>query len=781
MIKKNISRLLALVLVLCMVVVWVPVRAEAVDMTRPEGLTDEEWDELLRQRLLEEAAESPAPLTQGSDKDPLTESSSGNLVVTEEVTAPGVAAEDEQQSVSVELPLDAEDISEDKTENEYTTEVTLPGSADPTEVTVTESFDLKAEVTTTETTPDGEVTDITYNVALDEHITAVDGGGNTVIDNTITNVDKVINSNTQTPSQFQVSLTVNGMENAPTRVEHRYTETEGGEEKVEYYYNADTDYDETDTTRKYFTTSGFDKQEEESTSLVQTVTNKVISLWTSFLGLFHVTNDAFEGSAKADGTKDTYDNLTAAAAANNGETVEMLRDYETDASATIENNVTVDLNGHSYTNTSEDTAIQVTGDNHKKIIVQDGAIISNGDGVNVGGSGNKFSLLDIFHLKSNNNRTTTDNSAAIKVSGSGNTVDVVDSFVDGSDSKYGIRDTSTSKNTVNITGSGVVGKTGVALSNTDATITDSYVAGSTGAAVAVSGNTANNDVIITSGWFESGKNAHDISTKGAGDAASVTVKGGRFNDPVGLYSYVPEGYAVISHNDGQDFPFEVVPRNYVPTRTGYRFLGYTDANGNAITLAKAFEKGYIAYAQWKAIPQAAKVLSVYDLISAKTDEKGCTTKITVKGDTAFVTVKDAKGEIVPISEVKISSVKQLQNLKIDTIEIQVDEDVTLVLDIEEAKKNGFVDTIEVTLDKDTLLITSGKDTCIELDIAVLKASDKPVEIQLVESELTVMLGKSSSLSVDLTKALKTGERIVVKLQNGVLKLYDKYNKPIKEK
>ena len=144
-------------------------------------------------------------------------------------------------------------------------------------------------------------------------------------------------------------------------------------------------------------------------------------------------------------------------------------------------------------------------------------------------------------------------------------------------------------------------------------------------------------------------------------------------------------------------------------------------------------------------------------------------------------MKDAKGEIVPISEVKISSVKQLQNLKIDTIEIQVDEDVTLVLDIEEAKKNGFVDTIEVTLDKDTLLITSGKDTCIELDIAVLKASDKPVEIQLVESELTVMLGKSSSLSVDLTKALKTGERIVVKLQNGVLKLYDKYNKPIKEK
>ena len=79
-----------------------------------------------------------------------------------------------------------------------------------------------------------------------------------------------------------------------------------------------------------------------------------------------------------------------------------------------------------------------------------------------------------------------------------------------------------------------------------------------------------------------------------------------------------------------------------------------------------------------------------------------------------------------------------------------------------------------------LLITSGQDTCIELDIAELKEADKPVTTQLVEGELTIMLGKCSSMTVDLTKALKTGERIVVKLENGVLKLYDKYHKPIKE-
>ena len=54
MMRKTVARLLALVLVLCMVVLCVPVRAQAVvDMTRPEGLTDEEWEvELQRRRAL---------------------------------------------------------------------------------------------------------------------------------------------------------------------------------------------------------------------------------------------------------------------------------------------------------------------------------------------------------------------------------------------------------------------------------------------------------------------------------------------------------------------------------------------------------------------------------------------------------------------------------------------------------------------------------------------------------------------------------------------------------
>ena len=365
---------------------------------------------------------------------------------------------------------------------------------------------------------------------------------------------------------------------------------------------------------------------------------------------------------------------------------------------------------------------------------------------------------------------------AVSISDSGNTVDVDDTHIDGTRSTYGIQDTSTGKNAVNIDGSIIQGKTSVARKNTDADIRDSYLRSTTGAALSVDGNSKDNEVVITNGRFESGKAAANIYAKDKDDIASITVKGGRFTDPTGLCSYVPYGYAAICRNDGSYFLYEVVSTDYTPTREGYRFLGYTD--GNAISLAEAYRKGVIAYAQWKEIPETTAKPAA--LITAKTDETGCTTKITYKGDTAFVTVKDKDGDFAPISEVTIPSVKRLQNKDIDTVEIQVDEDVALVLDIEKAKENGFTDIVEVSLEKDILLITSGKDTCIELNVAELKASDKPVEIQLVEGELSVLLGKNSTMSVDLTKALKSGERIVVKLENGVLKLYDKYHKPIKD-
>lgn len=798
MMRKYVSRLLALVLVLCMVVLCVPVRAQAtVNLTRPENITDKEW-EILRKKLLAELAADEAGTEVTLPKtDSLSESDSGNLTVTDtadvktDVTAPEAA---KNQTVSVELPAQADTLTPegDATVNEYETTIEVKnasGEAAEKDVEVKESYDLDAKITAVEAegTGDKNVTDITYDVSLDGSVSATDKDGDEVVKSDVVNdidaaANKAAKEETVPAPQYKVDMTINGMDDKKvTRVTHTYTTpketTAPGETPEEtheeYYYNAANGTG--DTSKKYFTIEEkVVEQKDTEGNIVSTVKEKVVSLWTSFLGIFHITTDAFEGAANADGKKDTYADLSAAVDANTGKTVEMLRDYETDSSAVLNEKVTVDLNGHDYTNTSDNAAMSVTGGD---VTVKNGDIISGGAGAEVSGSGTKFSLKNIF-LRSNADKDDSGKTAAVSISGSGNTVDVDDSHIDGNRSTYGIQDTSTGKNAVNIDGSIIQGKTSVALKNTDADIRDSYLRSTTGAALSVDGNSKDNEVVITNGRFESGKAAANIYAKDKDDIASITVKGGRFTDPTGLCSYVPYGYAAICRNDGSYFLYEVVSTDYTPTREGYRFLGYTDGNGNAISLAEAYRKGVIAYAQWKEIPETTAKPAA--LITAKTDETGCTTKITYKGDTAFVTVKDKDGDFAPISEVTIPSVKRLQNKDIDTVEIQVDEDVTLVLDIEKAKENGFTDMVEVTLEKDILLITSGKDTCIELDIAELKAADKPVEIQLVEGELSVLLGKNSTMSVDLTKALKTGERIVVKLENAVLKLYDKYNKPIKD-
>ena len=802
MMRKTVSRLLALVLVLCMVVMCVPVRAQAtVNLTRPENITDEEW-EILRQKLLAQLAaeqakeqEETGSVTEATlpETDSLSKSDSGNLTVTDQaevktgVTVPDAAKD---QTVSVELPAKADTLTPEggATVNEYETTIDVENAGGTTEsvkVDAEESYDLQATVSAVETTPKGDVTDITYDVSLDGAVSATGKDGDEVVKSEVVeDVDAAANKAAKeekvTAPQYKVDMSINGMdEKKVTRVTHRYTttkettapdETPAEETHEEYYYNAANGTE--DTTKKYFTITEVETEKTGVGGTLEKVKEKVVSLWTGFLGIFHITTDAFEGAADANGKKDTYDNLTEAAAAETK--VEMLRDYETGATADLDKKVTVNLKGHDYTNTSDDAAMNVTGGD---VTVKNGDIISNGAGAEVSGTGTRFFLKNIF-LRSNANKDAAGKNAAVSISDSGNTVDVDDSHIDGRASTYGIQDTSTGKNAVNIDDSIIQGKTSVALKNTDADIRDSYLRSTTGAALSVDGNSKDNEVVITNGRFESGKAAANIYAKDKDDIASITVKGGRFTDPTGLCSYVPYGYAAICRNDGSHFLYEVVSTDYTPTRDGYRFLGYTDGNGNAISLAEAYRKGIIAYAQWKEIPETAEKPA--PLITVKTDEKNCTTKVTVKGDTAFVTVKDKDGDFAPISEVIVPSVKRLQNKEIDTVEIQVDEDVTLVLDIEKAKENGFTDVVEVSLEKDILLITSGKDTCIELDIAVLKASDKPVEIQLVEGELSVQLGKNSTMSVDLTKALKTGERVVVKLENAVLKLYDKYNKPIKE-
>ena len=799
MIRKYVSRLLALSLVLCMVVTCLPLRAQAaVSLTRPENITDEEW-EVLRKKLLAQLAAEQAEELEAEQAAALAAGEALSADSGNEVTDNSGSDAAKDQPGDVQLPPqadapkseqpDAGSGAEDAAEPEVSGEDTQAPAKAPEEAGADEPPASQQAGADEQNQP----TDITYNVSSDDPAVKTEQEGTVKVEASAAaeTVEGTPAPKPETSSRKKVELSIGDM-NAKqiTRVTRTKdpaapdADTDEAEPEVEYFYNAANGTE--DTQKKYFTIEERETEQKDiDGNVIGTVKEKVVSLWTSFLGIFHITTDAFEGSTKDEnGVIKTYSDLSEAAADNTGKTVEMLRDYETKGTAEISNGVTVDLNGHEYTNSSESAAISVSGTG-STITIENGSVVSDGDGIEVEGSGSKFSLKNLF-LRSNDDKDSNSKDAGLRVGGSDNKVTVDGTTIDGSASRYGIQFTGGgTKDTLTIKNSDVVGGTGVEISDANANISGSYLAGTgktakcstSGAALAVTDNGKSNHVIIDSGLFDSAGDIENIYATGKNAVGSIAVNGGRFSDPDDLYLYITNGHALICHNDGTYFTYEVVGTDYTPTRDGYRFLGYTDADGNAITLAEAYRKGAVAYAQWKAIPETT---AQSPLITVKTDEKGCTTKVTVKGDTAYVTVKDAEGEFAPISEVTIPSVKRLQDQDIDTVEIQVDEDVTLVLDIEKAEDNGFTDTVEVTLDKDTLLITSGKETCIELDIEVLKASDKPVEIQLVEGELTVMLGKKSSLTVDLSKALETGERIVVKLETGVLKLYDKYNKPLEE-
>ena len=109
MMRKNVSRLLALVLVLCMVVLCVPVRAYAEDVTRPEGYTDEEWQEYLRKKKLLEAADESVAVDTGTT----ITSSTTNAAGEETPAFPPAASKIPEQSVTVDVPVDESATVED--------------------------------------------------------------------------------------------------------------------------------------------------------------------------------------------------------------------------------------------------------------------------------------------------------------------------------------------------------------------------------------------------------------------------------------------------------------------------------------------------------------------------------------------------------------------------------------------------------------------------------------------------------------------------------------------
>ena len=150
-------------------------------------------------------------------------------------------------------------------------------------------------------------------------------------------------------------------------------------------------------------------------------------------------------------------------------------------------------------------------------------------------------------------------------------------------------------------------------------------------------------------------------------------------------------------------------------------------------------------------------------------------------DYSNVTVNAPTGETSEISEVTVTSVQTLRDSGIDTISISVDKDVTLEMDIAEGADTGMGDRVVVKRDETTLTITDEEKVQLSFELDGLKAeAESSVHIRYSEGVVTIYLDSVETFRVDVTEEIAVNEEITFKLENGVLKLFDKNGKLIQE-
>ena len=352
----------------------------------------------------------------------------------------------------------------------------------------------------------------------------------------------------------------------------------------------------------------------------------------------------------------------------------------------------------------------------------------------------------------------------------------------------------------------VVGNTAVEVKFTDVTIDGGKLSGvgvppdyeensngstTIGTALAITDNSdgkTGGTILISGGYFLGAKDFDSVyqtvkETTGD-DKATVTVKGGHYTHPDGLYNFIAENYAAICYEDGSEYPYEVVPAGFVPSRAGYHFAGYKDADGNPITLAEAYAEKKVAYINWVATvdePVITEENKQQDIIVVEPDASDSSVQIEVVGSTANVTVNAPTGETSEISAVTVTSVQTLRDSGIDTISISVDKDVTLEMDIAEGADTGMGDRVVVKRDESTLTITDEENVQLSFELDGLKAeAESSVHIRYAEGVVTIYLDSMETFRVDVAEEIAVNEEISFKLENGVLKLFDKSGKLLRE-
>ena len=223
---------------------------------------------------------------------------------------------------------------------------------------------------------------------------------------------------------------------------------------------------------------------------------------------------------------------------------------------------------------------------------------------------------------------------------------------------------------------------------------------------------------------------------------STTVTGGTFSDK-DIEQYVANGYVVTE-------------------------------NGGEYTVSKHVEPAPVV------VPEQTTTTKKTDtIVEAKKDNATEQTNVAVEGTTAKITVTDDKGEFVAPQEVTIKSVTALESTGATEASIQLDTKLVLDLDVATIKSASTSDVVTVTNEDSVITVKSGETALVSVDVkAVLSETEQTVTVKFSENTVKVVCG-DTAYDIDLSELGGVGT-LTLKLENGVLKVYDKDGNLLKE-
>lgn len=337
-------------------------------------------------------------------------------------------------------------------------------------------------------------------------------------------------------------------------------------------------------------------------------------------------------------------------------------------------------------------------------------------------------------------------------------------------------------------------------------------------------------ITISNGTFKAGKDGKGIlfGQAGSESGGQVTMFYGNFNGKIIKMNYTIGGSGIFNDSSIMDFisenePLIEVNGMFYAGFGAYSFVGVNENIVNAARLGQpitvhSINKEFNSYTDIPAgtvivnvcgqsffingvevkngetytVPVPAAAPAAVEpaqpaakaddkLVEAKSDSSDNQATVTIEGTTAKITVSDSNGDAVAPQEVTIKSVSALEESGVTEASIQLDTNLVIDLDIATVKNAGASEVVTVLNENNVVTIKSGDKELVSVDVKpLLEDAGQQVTVKYSENSLKVVYGGEVVFDVDLSDLEVSGEKLTVKLENGMLKIYDSNGNLLKE-